>query len=208
MNVMAESYPAFLYRPSMIDDGFVYEPPRASRWSRVMQTLSSIRSEVMELFQRGKTMSNGQARAYAVNTAPGAMAASQQAIDEKGEAEAIIKAIDRYRRLNGERYVNHLLRNLLQQSNQQMRDLGVVAVDDQRAADAEVQVRKAASAAAEASEYANHFAQALRSIQSQASDERTAHVARKALEWRPGDKTLADIEEALGQAPAAAPHLN
>ena len=74
-----------------------------------METLSSLRSEVTQLFKTGMTMSNGNARAQQQAPHP----ASQQALAEKDEAEAIIKAIDRYRRLNGERYVNHLLRNLL-----------------------------------------------------------------------------------------------
>lgn len=214
MNAMVEAYPAFLYRPRMIEDCLASdEQPRASKWSRVMQALSSIRSEVMELFNRGKAMSNGQARVHqAAQAALGALGAgaTQQALDEKGEAEAIIKAIDRYRRLNGERYVNHLLRNLLQQSNHQMRDLGAVVADDQRAADAEIQARKAQAAAAEASEYANHFASVLRSIQGDASDDRTAQKARKALEWRPGQNAQDDLEKALAAqaATAAAPSLN
>lgn len=159
-------------------------------------------------------MSNGQARGHqAAQAATAALGAGamQQALDEKGEAEAIIKAIDRYRRLNGERYVNHLLRNLLQQSNNQMRDLGVVAVDDQRAADAEIQAMKAASAAAEAGEYANHFAAELKLIRDHANNIAEANdIARKALEWRPGEKKRAALEEELARRTegAAASALN
>ena len=91
-----------------------------------------------------------------------------------------------------------------------MRDLGAVVSDDQRAADAEIQARKAQAAAQEASEYANHFATVLRSISTTAKDEFTASKATRALEWRAGTDAKDELEKALAAqaAVAAAPSLN
>lgn len=202
MNAMVEAYPAFLYRPRMIEDCLASdEQPRASKWSRVMQALSSIRSEVMELFNRGKAMSIGNSR-----TPPTAQAASQQALAEKDEAEAIIKAIDRYRRLNGERYVNHLLRNLLQQSNHQMRDLGAVVADDQHMAQAEMHIRQAQANERNAKAYANHFGNVLGEIAADPQNGSARDIAKEALKWQPGMAAKDELEQALAggsEAPRA-----
>jgi len=136
-----------------------------------------------------------------VNSAPSRPAVnplSAQAQAEKGEAEAILNALDRYRRLNGERYANHLLRNLLQQSAAGLRDLGIVSPDDQRAADLEMQLEKALAEMKAATAYANHFAMVLRSITTTAKDEHTAAKAKRALEWKPGEKTDEDIAAVQG----------
>lgn len=113
-----------------------------------------------------------------------------------------LRAIDKMRALDGERAVNHMLRNLLQQSNKRLSDLGMPALDDN--ADLRMQLLKEQSEASQAKQYANHFGAILRDIRDDSLDGRDAQIAaRRALEWTPGSKTEQEIEDAtrgLGRA--------
>lgn len=121
--------------------------------------------------------------------------------DGKSPGDAIqgemIDAVERYRRLEGERIFNHFLRNMLDQSNKVLRDLGLIVADDQRIADLETQLQKARSEASAAAAYANYFGLVLKNMSTGSTDKATAEKAKKALEWTPQQG------EAAGEAPRA-----
>lgn len=156
-----------------------------------MESLGALRRDVHgRLFARGYTMTRNSAGAGTSSTPASAQAQTQV---DPVLLEAL-RAIDKMRALDGERAVNHMLRNLLQQSNKRLSDLGMPAADDN--ADLRVQLLKEQSEASQAKQYANHFGTVLRSIQTTAQDEWTASKAKRALEWNPGDKTEQEIEDA------------
>lgn len=160
-----------------------------------MQRLDELRLEVRELFHRGKFMAS-RPNNHASNAQPGAMAGAQ--IDPT--THDLIRSIDRIRALEGERYLNHLLRNLMQQSNKRLEDLGAPVVDE--TADLKIMLRKAQSDEAIAKRYANHFGQSLGKIARLEGGEYSpeAHkIADEALKWDGSAAAEKELEAALQQ---------
>jgi hypothetical protein len=197
MDAIAEAFPAFLYRaPAAADNDSFADVAPPSRWRRLMDNLVTLRREVHGLFRRGRVMVNN-VRASGLASA---QSQTQQQVDPA--LQAVFRAIDQMRALDGERAVNHLLRNLMQQSNKRLADLGVPTADEN--ADLRMEVLKHESEARRAKQYANHFGSKLREISDLSKDDGILDaqaIADGALTWDPDfHQSVADLGEQMARA--------
>lgn len=119
-----------------------------------------------------------------------------------------------YRRVEGERLANHLLRNMLQQSNKTLQDCGLKAFDEM--ADLKMQLLKAEAESTRAKQYANHYATILKAMSlrrpgigldkmAKHADEMIAE-AKEALKWDPDISTTGAIGVIGAAEPERATH--
>ena len=107
----------------------------------------------------------------------------------------LMATMEKFRRLEGEAVMNHLLRNMVQQSDAQLAELGFPVEDVD--ADLQVQIKKFHTEAEIARAYANRFGKALQQIVSSNSDaDGQATIAELALNWKPGQDESKEEAEA------------